>query len=81
MTRTQIQLPDELYRRAKTFAKRREISLAEMSRRGLEMFLDRYPVATASEWKLPEVDCGGLLVPLEEFHALSAEEETFRSLR
>jgi hypothetical protein len=39
MTRTQIQLPDELYQRAKAFAAQRELSLAEVTRRGLELFL------------------------------------------
>jgi hypothetical protein len=34
MTRTQIQLPDQLYQRAKAFAAAREISLAEITRRG-----------------------------------------------
>lgn len=36
MTRTQIQLPDELYQQAKALATDREISLAELVRRGLE---------------------------------------------
>ena len=35
MTRTQIQLPDDLYQRAKEFAADREISLAELIRNGL----------------------------------------------
>ena len=35
MIRTQIQLPDELYRRVKRLAAEREMSLAEMTRRGL----------------------------------------------
>lgn len=39
MTRTQIQLPDELYRRAKALAADREISLAELVRNGLEHML------------------------------------------
>ena len=39
MTRTQIQLPDELYRRAKALAADREISLAELVRNGLEYML------------------------------------------
>ena len=39
MTRTQIQLPDELYRKAKALAADREISLAELVRHGLEHML------------------------------------------
>lgn len=36
MTRTQIQLPDDLYQRAKAFAAQRELSLAEVTLPGLE---------------------------------------------
>ncbi len=68
MTRTQIQLPDELYLRAKRFAAEREISLTEITRRGLEMLLDRYPpVGSPREsWSLPRVNGGGLKVALGE---------------
>ena len=60
MTRTQIQLPEELYERAKRFAAKREISLAEMTRRGLELFLERYPDPETAEpdWKLPKIRKG-----------------------
>ncbi len=77
MIRTQIQLPDELYRRAKQVSKQREISLAEMTRRGLELFLDRVgsPTARAEEWTLPTIDGGGMLVPLEQLRAISAADE------
>ncbi len=82
MTRTQIQLPDELYQRAKAFAAQRELSLAEVTRRGLELFLDRFPDAPASgsAWKLPCVDGGGLKVALEQLHEIAAEEEASRGL-
>ena len=58
MTRTQIQLPDDLYQRAKSFAAERELSLAEIMRRGLELFLERYPETTPSRrtWTLPKVN-------------------------
>lgn len=39
MTRTQILLPDSLYKQAKEFSEYQEISLAELVRRGLEMFM------------------------------------------
>lgn len=82
MTRTQIQLPDELYERAKTFAATREISLAEMTRRGLELFLARFPeeVASKKAWKLPTVRSGGIKVPLEKVKDLARDEEVVRSL-
>ena len=36
MTRTQIQLPDKLYQEAKRLCDEREMSLAELARRGIE---------------------------------------------
>ncbi|NJM43805.1 MAG: hypothetical protein HC858_07145 [Brachymonas sp.] len=48
MNRTQIQLPDQLYQRAKLWAEVNECSLAELTRRGLESYLDRYPVPQAA---------------------------------
>jgi hypothetical protein len=83
MTRTQIQLPDDLYQRAKAFAAERELSLAEIARRGIELFISRYPTepASRSEWKLPRVDCGGLNVPLESLREIAAEEEATHSLQ
>jgi hypothetical protein len=82
MTRTQIQLPDELYKRAKLVAVRRELSLAEMTRRGLELFLARFPEAGSSDagWRLPKVKAGGLKVPLRQLRDLSVEDESTRSL-
>ena len=82
MTRTQIQLPDELYQRAKAFAAQRELSLAEVTRRGLELFLDRFPSnePTRSAWQLPRVDAGGIKVPLDSLRDIAADEETKRSL-
>lgn len=82
MTRTQIQLPDALYQRAKRFAADREMSLAELTRRGLEMLLDRYPASPAfpSGWKMPQVDGGGLKVPLGKLHEVLADESEQRGL-
>lgn len=42
MTRTQIQLPDDTYARAKKLCEAREISLAELARRGIEYILSVY---------------------------------------
>lgn len=82
MTRTQIQLPDELYQRAKAFAAERELSLAEVTRRGLELFLDRFPSGepTHVAWQLPCVDAGGIKVPLEDLRDIAADDESNRSL-
>jgi hypothetical protein len=43
MTKTQIQVPEELFRELRTFAKQREWSLAETFRRGAELLLQVYP--------------------------------------
>ena len=61
MRKTQIQLPDSLYKRARRFAETREMSLAEVTRRSLELYLDRFPNTPppAKPWKLPVVDLGG----------------------
>ena len=56
MTRTQIQLPDDVFARAKKLCEAREISLAELARRGIEYILSVYstePLAS-SEWQLPK---------------------------
>lgn len=81
MTRTQIQLPDALYRRAKAFAAQREISLAEMTRRGLELFLDRFPEsgATQPDWKLPSIRSGGVKVPLEKLKDFAQGDQESRN--
>ncbi len=82
MIRTQIQLPDELYQRAKAFAAQRELSLAEVTRRGLELFLDRFPSTEPARgtWTLPRVDAGGIMVPLESLRTITADHESNRSL-
>lgn len=56
MTRTQIQLPDDVYERARKICKRREISLAELARRGLEYILSVYAPASGAgnEWQPPK---------------------------
>mgnify|MGYP003332695134 CR=1 FL=1 len=56
MTRTQIQLPDDVYARARKVCEAREISFAELSRRGIEYILSVYaPEPTPKgEWQLPK---------------------------
>lgn len=55
MIRTQIQLPDELYREAKRIAAEQEISLAEVLRRGLEHMQRVYPPRSNNgPWQAPE---------------------------
>lgn len=80
MIRTQIQLPDELYHRLKAFAAEREISLAEVTRRGLEMFLARFPEPGTARraWRPPVVRSGGIKVPLEKLKEFARDEEESR---
>ena len=56
MIRTQIQLPDALYREVKRVAAQREMSLAELVRRGLEDILSRFPAhpSSSATWELPK---------------------------
>jgi hypothetical protein len=43
MTKTQIQVPEDLFAEIREFARRREWSLAETFRRGAELLLETYP--------------------------------------
>lgn len=56
MHRTQIQLPDKLHAAAQDLASRKEISLSELIRRGLEYMLEVSPGtdAKAGAWEIPE---------------------------
>lgn len=54
MVKTQVQLPDELYREAKRVAADYELSLAELIRRSLEKNIPTYPPRTTPEWCPPE---------------------------
>ncbi len=56
MKKTQIQVPEELFREVRAFAKRREWSLAETFRRGAELLLQVYPEADTpsdTDWTPP----------------------------
>ena len=55
MVKTQIQLPDELYRRLKSVAAEKEWSMAETLRRGAELLLASRPAEPTTPrggWKL-----------------------------
>jgi len=56
MTKTQIQIPEDLFRELRHFAKQREWSLAETFRRGAELLLQVYPEpprVEEAEWTPP----------------------------
>jgi len=58
MVRTQIQLPDRLYKRLKAIAEQRELPLTEVVRRGME----KYAATCAEggdapgEWEFPTLE-------------------------
>jgi len=62
MVKTQVQIPDELFARAKKVAAQKEWSFAEIVRRGLEQMVLRHPEGRSSPpsgWRLPDpVDLG-----------------------
>jgi hypothetical protein len=56
MVRTQIQLPDPLYREVQRIAKAQDWSLAEVIRRGTEAIVRAYPAMkteVARPWQFP----------------------------
>jgi len=53
MVKTQVQLPDALYKEAKRIAREREISLAEVIRRGIEYMAQVYPKLQSSQAWVP----------------------------
>ena len=56
MIKTQVQIPDDLYRKAKQVAREREMSFAEVTRRGLEYITTVYHEVEGGEWALPLFD-------------------------
>ena len=55
MIRTQIQLPDDVYHRARKLCDKREVSMAELARRGIEYMLSVYSDANGTEeWHPPQ---------------------------
>jgi hypothetical protein len=56
MVKTQVQIPDHLYREAKRIASEREMSFAEVVRRGIEIMALTYPPLgpDGASWQAPE---------------------------
>jgi hypothetical protein len=50
-----IKIPNHLYDRAKQVAREREMSFAEVTRRGLEYITSVYPPLEPAQWSLPLV--------------------------
>jgi hypothetical protein len=73
MVKTQVQIPDLLFREAKRIAAENEMSFAEVVRRGLEEIIRHHPPgrSPAHTWALPEAsDLGQTLAPEEQWTAL-----------
>lgn len=80
MTKTQIQLPEELHQELKEFARKREWSLAETLRRGAEILLQVYGddgPGASEPWEPPssgQVGWKGLSA--EQLRDLAMEDQT-----
>ena len=73
MVKTQVQIPDALFREAKRLAAENEMSFAEVVRRGLEEIIKHHPPGRtcAESWTLPQpFDLGSTLAPEEDWTAL-----------
>ena len=88
MIRTQIQLPDSVFARARKFCDEREISLAELARRGIEYMLNAYSQNSGlnDAWELPKpLDLGWTGLSHEqikdEAQSTSAEQTNFKKRR
>ncbi len=80
MIKTQIQLPDSLYHEAKRVSRERELSLAEVLRRGVEYITRVYPPLKAADsgaWQMPKAVRTNVRhgVTLEALRDLAAGDE------
>ncbi len=77
MIKTQVQIPDELFERAKRVAAEKEWSFAEIVRRGLEYMTEVNPATRTpgKKWRLPAPHhLGEFLAPEEQWTELSHED-------
>ncbi len=76
MVKTQVQIPDRLYREAKRIAAENEMSFAEVVRRGIEKMVQHFPGGRgdATAWSPPKPrNLGVPLAAEEDWTALSHE--------
>lgn len=76
MIKTQVQIPDRLYREAKRIAAENEMSFAEVVRRGLEEIVQCFPSGRqpASEWRPPAPRALGETLAAEEDWTMLSHE-------
>ena len=77
MVKTQIQIPDHLYREAKRLAAEGEMSFAHVVRLGLELVIKARPPGRqpASQWRVPTGKNMGLPLVSEERWTEIAHED------
>jgi hypothetical protein len=68
MVKTQVQIPEHLYREGKRIAVEYEMSFADVVRRGLERVIPSFPPRGRErvQWSLPELDLGLTEDPFED---------------
>jgi hypothetical protein len=83
MIKTQVQLPEELYRTAKAIALQREWSLAEVIRRGIEHMAIAYPLSNDSKpWVLPVLNADDFVSQFDSIDLKAiAEADEMRSIK
>lgn len=72
MRRTQVQFPDPLYHRIKEVAELNDWALADVVRRAVELYVQRFPVPkeTTTSWTFPSLDLGGdFLIDPKDVHS------------
>ncbi len=77
MVKTQVQIPDHLFKEAKRIAAESEISFAHVVRMGLEMVLTARPAGRqpASQWRVPKGKNMGLPLVAEQHWTELAHED------
>jgi predicted CopG family antitoxin len=76
MIKTQVQIPDELYNKAKMLAKQKEWSFAEVMRRGLEyMTATNLTLPTDVSWELPVLKGGKTVSMADVDNAIANERD------
>lgn len=78
MKRTQIQIPDPLYKEVKRLAALKDWSVSEVFRRAVEQLVTQYPcIKKAEEWELPTPgNLGKPKIVSERWRDLLVDDET-----
>ena len=81
MKRTQVQIPDPLYREVKRVATLQDWSISEVFRRAAEQMVAQYPPKKYPRaWMLPEPrEMGAPLIPQDGWSELLVEDQAGRA--